>query len=106
MFQPLHDNILIQRIDVYQVGRILIPEVARTKSLKGKVLAVGPGKWVEGVNGGHVRKTMDVQPGDMVIFNSRWNDIAGDHEDEMPAGSDPSLHLIQEADVFLKVKER
>jgi len=103
--EPRNDYLVVERLpDAYEYGRILIPEVARQKGLKGRVLAVGPGKWVEGINGGRVRARLDVKPGDMVIFNSRWNDFAGNHEDELPLGAPSNLHLIQEADVFLKIK--
>lgn len=104
MIEPRNDYILIERVqDAYQIGRIFIPEAAREKGLQGKVLAVGPGKWIEGINGGRVRRTPELKPGDIVLFNSKWNDLAADHYSNLPAGTDPNLHLVQEADIFLKL---
>jgi co-chaperonin GroES (HSP10) len=105
VIEPMNDYILVERLpEPEQKGRIIIPDVAQEKGIKGKVLAVGPGKWIEGINGGRVRRTPEVKPGDFVLFNSKWNDFAGDHYDDLPIGSDPRLHLVQEADVFLKIQ--
>lgn len=69
------------------------------KGIKGEVLAVGPGKWVDGS-----RRKLQVKPGDKVVFNSKWNDFAEDHYGatcrDLPVGSDPNLHLVQEADII------
>lgn len=45
-FRPLHDNILIRRIEAEeeQQGGIIIPDTAKEKPQEGQVLAVGPGK--------------------------------------------------------------
>jgi co-chaperonin GroES (HSP10) len=65
----------------------------------GIVRAVGPGKWIEGINGGFVRRTPEVKPGDMVLFNSRWHDLGDNHEKQ----DSDSLHLIQEEDIYCKI---
>lgn len=90
-------------------GAIVVPEIATENGIKGKVLAVGPGKWIEGVNGDLVQRPLEVKPGDLVYFNSKWNDFAGDHYVtssyvEARTGAERErLHLIQEADIFAVV---
>lgn len=95
MIQPQNDRVLIQRIE--EPSDILLTD--RPKSIKGLVLAVGPGKWIEGtwwylkkrrwLDGpmagleagewewipGH-RQEMTVKPGMKVLFNSKWNDFS------------------------------
>jgi len=62
--RPLHDRVIIQRIEEkVSAGGIIIPETAGDKPQKGKVLAVGPGKFEDGV----LRKP-DVKVGDEVLF--------------------------------------
>ena len=107
--KPMHDYVLIQRIEEKQEGLIIQPDIAKEKGIKGKVLAVGPGKLIEGVNGGMVRRPLDVKPGDVVLFNSKWNDFAGDHYttssyvEATTNAEREKLHLVQEADIFLKL---
>ena len=47
--RPLHDRIIVQRLDEgeQQIGGIIIPDSAREKPQKGKVLAVGDGRMTE-----------------------------------------------------------
>ena len=92
MIQPLHDRVLIERIDEPHKGRIIIPEVAKERSFKGKVLAVGPGRKDEQGK----RRSMSVKVGDLVCFNSRWDDLSDGYEKK---GSD-KLHIVQEADII------
>lgn len=44
--KPLHDRVVIQRVDEDNKtkGGIVIPDTAKEKPLKGKVVAVGPGR--------------------------------------------------------------
>ena len=48
-FRPLHDNVLIRRLEAEeeQQGGIIIPDTAKEKPQEGQVLAVGPGKRME-----------------------------------------------------------
>ena len=64
--RPLHDRIIVQRIDEgeQKVGGIIIPDSAKEKPQQGKVIAVGKGK-VE--KDGKVTP-LDVQEGDTVLF--------------------------------------
>lgn len=104
MIQPLHDKVLIERMDVPGSSVIIVPEIAQERSMLGKVLAVGPGKWIEGINGGRVRRPVDVKPGQYVYFNSKWDDLSGTHYSEDKI-RDKNLHLVMEADILLKVTD-
>src|SRR5690242_16006239 len=95
MIQPLNDRVLVERIeDKEKIGAIFIPDIAREKSFKGKVLAVGPGKREK--NG--VRRPLAVSVGQTVLFNSRWDDLTSGYE--KPTSHQDRLHLIQEADII------
>lgn len=93
MIQPRNDRVLIRRIDE-QKGLITLTDAP--KSLKGTVLAVGPGKRDKD---GDFQPTV-VKPGDTVLFSSKWNDFAGDHQEDLPLGAESTLHLLQEADIL------
>ncbi len=64
--RPLHDRIIVQRIeeDEQRVGGIIIPDTAKEKPQQGKVIAVGKGK-IE--KDGKVTP-LDVKAGDTVLF--------------------------------------
>ncbi|TKB29690.1 MAG: co-chaperone GroES, partial [Mesorhizobium sp.] len=44
-FRPLHDRILVRRIEVDEktAGGIIIPDTAKEKPQEGEVIAAGPG---------------------------------------------------------------
>ena len=44
-FRPLHDRVLVKRVDEEQKskGGIIIPDTAKEKPMQGEILAVGPG---------------------------------------------------------------
>jgi chaperonin GroES len=69
-FRPLHDRVAIRRIDADEKtpGGILIPDTAKEKPQRGKVLAVGPG--VRTARGEIV--PLDVKVGDEVLFG-KWS---------------------------------
>jgi chaperonin GroES len=64
--RPLHDRVIVKREDDERKspGGIVIPDTATEKPMKGRVLAVGKGKILEG---GDVRP-LDVKVGDKVLF--------------------------------------
>jgi chaperonin GroES len=68
-FRPLHDRIVIKRIEAESksAGGILIPDTAREKPHQGEVVAVGPGGRDE--NGKLI--PIDVKAGDRVLFG-KW----------------------------------
>jgi len=65
-FRPLHDRILIKRIEEKEAvkGGIIIPDSAKEKPQEGEVVAVGNGKMTE--DGKVV--PLDVKAGDRILF--------------------------------------
>ena len=64
--RPLHDRILVKRIEEQEVkkGGIIIPDTAKEKPQEGKVIAVGNGK----VNEDGKKIPLDVKAGDRILF--------------------------------------
>ena len=65
-FRPLHDRILVQRVEEKEAvkGGIIIPDTAKEKPQEGKVIAVGHGRMTED---GKVI-ALDVKAGDRILF--------------------------------------
>ena len=64
--RPLHDRILVKRIEEGEVrkGGIIIPDTAKEKPQQGKVIAAGSGK----VKDDGTRQPPDVKTGDLILF--------------------------------------
>ncbi len=64
--RPLHDRILVERLEEQEVkrGGIIIPDTAKEKPPEGKVIAVGNGKVTE--DGKKI--PLDVKAGDRILF--------------------------------------
>lgn len=69
-FSPLHDRVLVRRIDGDEktTGGLIIPETAKEKPQEGEVIAVGTGARDEA----GARIAMDVKAGDRVLFG-KWS---------------------------------
>jgi chaperonin GroES len=69
-FRPLHDRVLIKRIEQEEKtkGGIIIPDTAKEKPQEGEVIAVGPG----GRNEDGEQVPLDVKAGDRVLFG-KWS---------------------------------
>ena len=69
-FRPLHDRIVVERIDAEakSAGGIIIPDTAQEKPSQGKVVAVGPGGRDE--TGKLI--PIDLKAGDRVLFG-KWS---------------------------------
>lgn len=69
-FKPLHDRVLVRRVDEDEktAGGIIVPDTAKEKPMQGEILAVGPGGRDE--TGKLV--PLDVQVGDTVLFG-KWS---------------------------------
>jgi chaperonin GroES len=68
-FRPLHDRVLVRRVDEdKKVGSIIIPDTAKEKPQQGEVLAVGGGTKNED---GKVTP-LDVKKGDKILFG-KWS---------------------------------
>ena len=64
--RPLHDRVLVKRIEAQEQvrGGIIIPDTAKEKPQEAEVIAVGPGKLTEDGK----RSPMDVQEGDRILM--------------------------------------
>ncbi|MCZ4288976.1 co-chaperone GroES [Hoeflea alexandrii] len=89
-FRPLHDRILVRRVesDERTKGGIIIPDTAKEKPQEGEVIATGPGARNEQ---GEIT-ALDVKVGDRVLFG-KWSgtEIRLDGED---------LLIMKESDVM------
>jgi chaperonin GroES len=89
-FRPLHDRILVRRIEADEktAGGIIIPDTAKEKPQEGEVIAVGPGARNEA---GQLQP-LDVTAGDRILFG-KWSgtEIKLDGED---------LIIMKESDVM------
>jgi chaperonin GroES len=79
-FRPLHDRVVVQRVDAEEKtkGGIIIPDTAKEKPQEGKIVAVGPG----GRDESGKLTPLDVKAGDRVLFG-KWSgtEIKLDGED-------------------------
>jgi chaperonin GroES len=64
--RPLHDRILVERVEEQEVrrGGIIIPDTAKEKPQEAKVVAVGNGK----VSDEGKKIPLDVKAGDRILF--------------------------------------
>ena len=92
--QPLGDRLIVEVLEEEEttVSGIVLPDTAKEKPQRGKVLAVGPGPRND-ESGEHV--PMDVEEGDEIIF-SKYGGT------EIKLGSDDVL-ILRESDVLAKV---
>jgi chaperonin GroES len=69
-FRPLHDRVLVRRIDAEEktAGGIIIPDTAKEKPQEGEIIAAGPGARSE--HGQLI--PLDVKIGDRVLFG-KWS---------------------------------
>jgi len=66
--RPLGDKVLVERVEAEAktAGGIVLPDTAKEKPQRGKVVSVGEGRTLE--NG--TRKEVQVKKGDLVLFTS------------------------------------
>jgi chaperonin GroES len=91
--RPLHDRILVQRIEEgeQKIGGIIIPDSAKEKPQQGKVVAVGAGKVKE--DGGRI--PLDVKAGDSILFGKySGQEIKLDGEEFLIMREDEVLAVI------------
>jgi len=69
-FRPLHDRVVVKRIDAEEktAGGIIIPDTAKEKPQQGEVVSVGPG----GRDEAGKLIPIDVKPGNRVLFG-KWS---------------------------------
>ena len=91
--RPLHDRILVQRIEEgeQKIGGIIIPDSAKEKPQQGKVVAVGNGKVKD--DGGRI--ALDVKAGDLILFGKySGQEIKLDGEEYLIMREDEVLAVI------------
>ena len=92
--RPLHDRIIVQRLEEgeQQIGGIIIPDTAKEKPQQGKVLAVGNGK----VNDDGKRVPLDVRAGNLILFGKySGQEIKLDGEEYLIMKEDDVLAVIE-----------
>ena len=91
--QPLGDRLIVEILEEEEitVSGIVLPDTAKEKPQRGRILAVGPGPRDE--DGEYIK--MDVEEGDEIIF-SKYGGT------EIKVGSDDVL-ILRESDVLAKV---
>jgi chaperonin GroES len=91
--RPLHDRILVQRLEEGEqmVGGIIIPDTAKEKPQQGKVIAVGNGK----VKDDGTRIPLDVKAGDRILFGKySGQDIKLDGDEYLIMREDEVLAVL------------
>jgi chaperonin GroES len=92
-FRPLHDRVLAQRVEEGEekVGGIIIPDTAKEKPQRAKVVAVGDGKILKDGK----RAALDVKPGDEVLVG-KWSgtEVKIDGEEYLVLREDEILAVL------------
>ena len=89
-FRPLHDRLLVRRIEAAEksAGGIIIPDTAKEKPQEGEVVSVGSG--IRGEDG--TVTPLDVKAGDKILFG-KWSGS------EVKLGGE-DLIIMKESDVL------
>ena len=94
--RPLHDRIIVQRIEEgeQKVGGIIIPDSAKEKPQQGKVIAAGNGKAKDDGK----RVPLDVKAGDTILFGKySGQEIKIDGDEYLIMREDEVLGVIEGA---------
>jgi len=92
--RPLHDRVLVKRIENEEQvrGGIIIPDTAKEKPQEAEVVAVGPGK----VQDDGSRSPMDVKKGDRILIGKySGSEVKLDGEDYVILREDEILAVIE-----------
>ncbi|PBB19871.1 co-chaperone GroES [Mesorhizobium sp. WSM4313] len=100
-FRPLHDRVLVRRIEAEEktAGGIIIPDTAKEKPQEGEVIAVGPGARDE--SGKLV--PLDVKVGDRILFG-KWSgtEIKLNGEDLLIMKESDVMGVIEQVETLKK----
>jgi chaperonin GroES len=101
-FRPLHDRVVIRRVEEEEKSRggIIIPDTAKEKPMEGEVVAAGPG--ARGEDG--KIQPMEVKAGDRVLFG-KWSgtEVKLDGEDLIIMKESDIMGVIEPAAAARKV---
>jgi len=92
--RPLHDRILVKREDEGEekIGGIIIPDTAKEKPQRGKVVAAGNGKVTEDGK----RVPLDVKSGDRILFGKySGNEVKIDGDDYLILREEDVLAILE-----------
>ena len=92
---PLHDRLVVERIEQEQksAGAIVIPDNAKEKPIRGKVIAVGKGK---ALDNGNIR-ALEIKVGQTVLFGKyAGTEVKIDNQDVLVLREDDVLAIIEE----------
>jgi chaperonin GroES len=100
-FRPLHDRILVRRVEADEktAGGIIIPDTAKEKPQEGEVIAVGPG----GRDDAGKLVPLDVNVGDRILFG-KWSgtEIKLNGEDLLIMKESDVMGVIADAETLKK----
>jgi chaperonin GroES len=91
--RPLEDRVVVQQVEAEEktAGGIVLPDTAKEKPQRGRVLAVGPGKLLDSGS----RSEIDLKEGDEVLFGKySGTDVKVDGEE---------VKILRESDILAKV---
>jgi chaperonin GroES len=91
--KPLNDRVLVKRLESEEktAGGLYIPDTAKEKPSRGKVIAAGPGKLADDGK----RTALAVKAGDLVLFNKyAGTEISLDGEEHLVMREDDILAII------------
>ena len=92
--RPLYDRIIVERVteDEKTSGGLIIPDSAKEKPQRGRVIAVGKGKIAED---GKVRP-LDLKTGDVVLFGKySGTEVKIDNQDRLIMREDDVLAVVE-----------
>ena len=92
--RPLHDRILVKREEESEekIGGIIIPDTAKEKPQRGKVVAAGNGKIAEDGK----RIALDVKAGDRILFGKySGNEVKIDGDDYLILREEDVLAILE-----------
>jgi chaperonin GroES len=100
-FRPLHDRVVVERIDAEakSAGGIIIPDSAQEKPSQGKIVAVGPG----GRDEAGKLIPIDLKKGDRVLFG-KWSgsEVKLDSVDYLIMKESDIMGVLQETEAKKK----
>jgi chaperonin GroES len=99
--KPLHNRVIVQRLEEgeQQIGGIIIPDSAKEKPQRGRVIAAGDGK----LNEEGKRIPLDVKAGDLVLFGKYTSqEVKLDGEEYLIMLEDEVLAVIDDVGAMKK----